>query len=186
VFEYVENECNPDSLGLIENCLTNLNAKEDDTNAPEALFTNLKSYPDYLQDYVLAIWTEETQQTDFKFRIREAPAIECGDSICYDLVENPDNCPQDCIKTAVEDQSTSFQIYPNPVIDELFINTNLNAIRNANVRILSIDSKVWYQEILVKLSESYSLNVNHLPQGMYCLQIYSDQINYSQKILKIN
>lgn len=185
LFEYLENECSPDSLELIENCLTNLSAKEDNTDDPVALFTNLKSYPDYLQDYILAIWTDEAEQTDFKFCISAAPIVECGDSICYDLLENPDNCPQDCIGTVVEEQSTSFQIYPNPVFDYLFINTNLNAVSNASVRIHSIDGKAVYEEININLFTNIQLSVNHLPEGIYCLQIYGDQIHHSQKFLKI-
>lgn len=183
---YVENECNPDSLELTENCFTNLNTRVDDLDAVEALFTNLQRDSIFFKEYILAIWTDETQQTDFKFCLREAPIIECGDSICYDLVENPDNCPQDCIKTGVEYQSTSFKIYPNPVIDELYINTNLNGLRKANVRIHSIGGKVMYHENLVRQSENYSLNISHLPEGMYCLQIYSNQINHLQKFLKID
>lgn len=187
LLEYVENKCNPDSLELTENCFTNLNARSDDAEAAEALFTNLKIFPEYdFQEYILAIWTDETEQTDFKFCLREAPTVKCGDSICYDLLENPNNCPQDCFRTAIEDQSTSFQIYPNPVIDELFINTNLNAVRNANIHIHSIDGKVVYQENLAQLSENYSLDISHLPVGIYCLQIYTNQINHLQKFLKID
>lgn len=181
LLKQAENECNPDSLELTGNCFTNLNTIISDENVPEAYLSDLE----YLKEYILAIWTEETEQTDFKFCIREAPAIECGDSICYDLVENPDNCPQDCIGTSIENQSNSFQIFPNPVIDELYINTNLNAIKNANLRIQSIDGKVWYYKNLVKLSESYTIELSNLPQGMYCLQIYADQINHLQKFLKL-
>lgn len=186
LLEYVENECNTDSLELTENCFTNLNTRVDDAKAPEALFTNLKSRPDHLQEYILAVWTDESKQTDFKFCLRAAPAIECGDSICYDLVENPVNCPQDCIGTAVENHSTSFQIFPNPVIDALFINTNLNAIKNATIRIHSIEGKVWHQEKFINPSSKYSLDVSHLPEGMYGLQIYSNQINHIQKFLKLD
>jgi len=182
----LDNGCNPDSLELTENCFTNLNTRKE-IGEPEALFTNLKTFPDYLfQKYILAVWTDETKQTDFKFCLREAPNIECGDSICYDLLENPNNCPQDCTRTSVEDQSNSFQIYPNPVIDELYINNNLNAMKNANVRIHSIDGKVMHQESLINPSGNYQLNVSYLPVGMYWLQIYSARVNRFQKFLKMD
>jgi len=174
---YGEDICNPTSTELTNNCFTGLSAGDN----PEVLFTNLIP----LTSYLMAIWTDETKQTDFEVCLARAPFYECGDNICYPLAENYTNCPQDCIRTSVEDQLNSLQIFPNPVVNKIYISFKDFTLPNVQIRIYSIDGKVWFKQNIGNRSESYNLNVNHLPEGMYGLQIYSDKINHSQKFLKI-
>jgi len=93
VLKYVENECNTESLELTENCFMNLNPNPGNPNInSNVLFTNITP----MQQHILAIWTTENEETDFRFCLLRAPAFECGDNECYPLAENYTNCPQDC------------------------------------------------------------------------------------------
>jgi len=96
--------CDPDSIELTNNCFLGLNACNEDAYfeapKPEVLFTNLTPQTSYL----MAIWTDEAEQTDFEFCLTRAPIYECGDGICYKLTENADNCPGDCPPVPTTDE----------------------------------------------------------------------------------
>jgi len=89
-----EDICNSESTELTNNCFTGLSADDNPFGAdiPDVLFTNLTP----MTRYLMAIWTDETEQTDFEVCLTRAPAYECGDGVCYPLAENNANCPQDC------------------------------------------------------------------------------------------
>jgi len=186
VLQYEENSCGVDSLELTENCFTNLSANLDDPDAPEALFTGLTPLSEELTTYLLAIWTSEVNETDFQFYLSPAPEIACGDSICYTLTENPDNCPDDCLNTSVKELSTAFQISPNLVIDNIFIKNKSVDLKNVTINIISMDGKIWHQQNFERLFADYKLNLSYLPVGMHYLQIVGNEKHtYSHKFLKM-
>jgi len=78
---------------LTPNCFININASDNaDPMDADVLFTGLTIGTTYL----MAIWTNEGEETDFQFCLTRAPAYECGDNVCYDLAENYSNCESDC------------------------------------------------------------------------------------------
>ncbi len=90
----LNNDCNS-SVEVTGNCFTDISAlpNEDLENPqPEVLFTNLVP----LTPYLMAIWTNEGEATDFEFCLTRTPNYVCGDSICYELAESYTNCQSDC------------------------------------------------------------------------------------------
>lgn len=83
------------SVEVTGNCFTDVNASpmEDPNNPmPEILFTNLTPQTAYL----MAIWTDEGEATDFEFCLTRAPTYSCGDGVCYELAESYTDCSSDC------------------------------------------------------------------------------------------
>lgn len=85
------------SIEVPDNCYIGVSANPtenpDGTDPqPEILFTGLTPGDSYL----MAIWTNEGQATDFSFCLTRAPEYSCGDDVCYDLVESYNNCESDC------------------------------------------------------------------------------------------
>jgi len=81
------------SVELTGNCFTDIDASATtDPADADVLFTNLEVGGSYL----MAIWTNEGEATDFQFCLTRAPAYECGDNVCYDLIESYNNCESDC------------------------------------------------------------------------------------------
>lgn len=186
LLKYEEGNCSPGSFELTDNCITNLSARIDNEDVAEVLFTDLTPITVDTGAYVLAIWTDEEEETDFSFYLKSAPEIVCGDSICYDLMENFENCPQDCLNTSIKNYSDIFQIYPNPVIDNLYINTNVKTIIAAELKVHSMDGKIWHQESYDLTLINHKLNLTNLPEGMYYLKVVSGKKYYIHKFLKLD
>jgi len=110
----------------------------------------------------------------------------CGDSICYDVLENFENCPQDCLNTTIKDYSGIFQIYPNPVIDNLYINAKVKTTNAAELKVHSMDGKMWHQESYHPTLINHKLNLTNLPEGMYYLKVVSGKKHYIHKFLKLD
>jgi len=177
---------NDDCLNARNYSLSNLSARIDNEDVAEVLFTDLTPITVDTGAYVLAIWTDEEEETDFSFYLKSAPEIVCGDSICYDLMENFENCPQDCLNTSIKNYSDIFQIYPNPVIDNLYINTNVKTIIAAELKVHSMDGKIWHQESYDLTLINHKLNLTNLPEGMYYLKVVSGKKYYIHKFLKLD
>ncbi len=71
------------------------------------------------------------------------------------------------------------KVYPNPVVQNLFIETENNIEKVSIVNVLG--EEVFYDE---NLEKSVQLNLNDLPSGMYFLRIYSQGILTTHKVLK--
>jgi len=80
-------DCQNYGIEVGGNCYTNLSG----SNNPNVLFTNLIPQ----STYIMVIWTDMGIESDFSFCLTR-PSYTCGDSQCYDLAENYNNCPQDC------------------------------------------------------------------------------------------
>lgn len=81
------------SVEVTGNCFTNIDASAmADPMDADILFTNLKVQTNYL----MAIWTDEGEATDFSFCFTRASDYECGDSVCYSLKETYADCPEEC------------------------------------------------------------------------------------------
>ena len=80
----------------------------------------------------------------------------------------------------VTDTKTDVSIYPNPVQNEIFINSSTEFER---ANIYSIDGLLIQSNIL---SKNASIDVFNLHNGLYIIQLISNQnVKYSGKFLKI-
>lgn len=78
--------------------------------------------------------------------------------------------------------SNDINIFPNPVVDYLTINTNLSSNNKSTISIMTTTG----QEIIKKeVSENeIKLNLSSLAKGFYILQIKNENIIISKKIIK--
>jgi len=122
-----KDDCNPANLELINNCFTGFssNCNLSFQEPTQVLFTDLIPQT----AYKLAIWTDETEQTDFSFCLTRAPAYECGDGRCYSLAENIENCPEDCDLTPENIVPPSNDECFNSINYSLFIRPKLGVCR---------------------------------------------------------
>jgi len=109
------------------------------------------------------------------------------DSISLEVIEGPYTSPvytevymvDVCISTD-EKLEEEFSIYPNPVIDNLFV--NIGSSNNAKAIIYDLTGKEVYQ---VSLEEnSNTLDLSQLQRGIYFLNIVGAQNSITQKIIK--
>jgi len=85
--------CDGSAVEVGTNCFNNIDASAmADPMDADLLFTNLNPQTSYL----MAIWTNEGEATDFEFCLVRAPDYECGDGVCYSLIEDYASCPQEC------------------------------------------------------------------------------------------
>lgn len=79
---------------------------------------------------------------------------------------------------SIEDESfANFQISPNPAIDQLKISN----IGNADLTLLNNEGSI---VINTKTNYETTIDVSHLPKGIYFLKIQKDSENLTKKIIK--
>lgn len=83
-------------------------------------------------------------------------------------------------KTDLENQATEINLYPNPVVDELYVETNING--SLKVEIYSTSGVKVYSGNLEKGKSSVSLK--NLSSGIYLVKVYSDQNVITKQIIK--
>ncbi len=79
--------------------------------------------------------------------------------------------------TLSTDYQVGLQVYPNPVNDFVKIEGLEGAFTYS---IIGMDGRVY----LSQDTQQTSLNISHLPKGMYLIEISNDKVNISQKVLK--
>jgi predicted nucleotidyltransferase len=77
----------------------------------------------------------------------------------------------------------NLSIYPNPINDQLNINTN-NTIRPFHLQIFSINGKVVYTNSEEIEKGNFIINLSHLKNSIYLLIIANDNITFSTKLIK--
>ena len=77
-----------------------------------------------------------------------------------------------------DNRPIGFEVYPNPVTDLL----RLQGMKGSyNVSVSGMDGKVYINQIDTQRN---TLDISHLPKGMYLIQVLNEEINISRKILK--
>lgn len=76
------------------------------------------------------------------------------------------------------DGQKSVQIYPNPANDFVKV-AGLEGVFTCSIT--GMDGKVYLRQVDTKQS---TLNISHLPKGMYLIKIFNDEVSISRKILK--
>jgi hypothetical protein len=77
----------------------------------------------------------------------------------------------------------NLSIYPNPINDQLNINTN-NTIRPFHLQIFSLNGKVVYTNSEEIEKGNFIINLSHLKNSIYLLIIANDNITFSTKLIK--
>jgi len=77
--------------------------------------------------------------------------------------------------------SNSIKIYPNPVKNELFIETDESLLENTVVELINTTGRVFFK---AKLNSTNVIQTSHLSQGIYLLKITSGNISRYNKIIK--
>ena len=77
-------------------------------------------------------------------------------------------------------------IYPNPVIDKLFVKFNAEVTDDYNINIYNVMGQVVYHETLHNFMGEYdnTFNLNNFAQGVYMLQIKSSKGIITRKVVK--
>lgn len=84
-----------------------------------------------------------------------------------------------------EDVNDGFLAYPNPTSGLLNLQFNLEQMKNPEIRLLSIDGKLIYQENIKESSGTYNgdFDISAQPKGIYLLSIVSDEQKIDKKIV---
>lgn len=70
-------------------------------------------------------------------------------------------------------------IYPNPSNGFLYLSREIES--KSGIKVYSLDGKIVYQKVLFP-NES-SINLKHLPNGVYFLELKSDNVNQITKVI---
>ena len=84
----------------------------------------------------------------------------------------------------IEQSNSQFEVsvYPNPFVDNLYIQHNSND--DINVTIFDPAGKLVYNHLLKFSVSTQPLNLEILPSGLYLIRLQSKQLNYFTKLIK--
>ncbi len=74
-------------------------------------------------------------------------------------------------------------VFPNPAIDELNINFELNTVQNVNISLLSIDGKVMAETNTNTNVVSETINTSKLSSGLYIVNVRTNEGVYTRNIM---
>ena len=81
-----------------------------------------------------------------------------------------------------ENKSTA-SVYPNPTSGNIQIESPLLASGNTQIKVIDINGKIMLEKLVVARKELVSLNIGHLANGTYVLQLLSGEHFISKKIV---
>ncbi|SMD36376.1 Por secretion system C-terminal sorting domain-containing protein [Reichenbachiella faecimaris] len=85
-----------------------------------------------------------------------------------------EDCP---VVTGIE-PLLAVQVFPNPATSTLSIHS---AIQNASFRLLNVHGKIIKDQSFLK--NNVSVDISHVPEGVYILQVFNDRQNRTIKII---
>ncbi len=118
---------------------------------------------------------------DWKVRIRDTSSTEIGVLNSATLNICSKVYTQIPLTNAVFNIK-SFTIFPNPSTGIFNIQTE-NPITNANITVADLNGRIVHESKAENL-DNKSLNLNHLQNGIYILNVSNGDFNHSQKIIK--
>jgi uncharacterized protein (DUF362 family) len=89
------------------------------------------------------------------------------------------------ITTVKSNIDKAMKLYPNPTADELHIQME-DISTPLQASIYSIDGKIKYQNEVIPVNNTFSLNTSHLEKGTFVLQLKGDNTAYSSQFMKSN
>jgi len=82
------------------------------------------------------------------------------------------------------DYEAVFSIHPNPAKDELFVNISGFADKNPEVNILNCLGKIIFSKQYLSSTENLvTLDISHLADGLYFVQIKNNNVNLIKKLI---
>jgi len=88
-----------------------------------------------------------------------------------------------CSVASIEENNTSFLLYPNPVNDELIIETNDQ--QPISVNIFSVDGQLLHNANSIQNSFPYiQIKMQNFSSGIYIVRIQTDKNTFYQKVIK--
>jgi len=90
------------------------------------------------------------------------------------------------VNTSLNYLKQSIEVFPNPFSEKIHIRLNLFDAQDIIVELLSIEGRLCHIESFssISIQTNISLNVNHLPKGIYILKISSENNVFNRKIVK--
>lgn len=82
-----------------------------------------------------------------------------------------------------ENTTSSLEVYPNPVKDELTI-ANLTVEGNATIRIVDLQGKVVYTSVVSDQAGNYTLDVSKYENGVYVVEVISANSTQQVRVVK--
>ncbi len=80
-----------------------------------------------------------------------------------------------------KNNNPTFEIYPIPTSEKIFISSNCSEER-IKISILNIEGQIVYQQ---KINTGNDINVSDLKAGIYFLKIESQNVTFTEKIIKL-
>ncbi|MBA3901203.1 MAG: M4 family metallopeptidase, partial [Bacteroidetes bacterium] len=117
------------------------------------------------------------------FRAFTAPCIDIG---YQGLVINSNQYDEGEENPLIEENSLTvenkriiaefdFNIYPNPTNGNFFISNGLNeAFNNVHIKVVNMYGQIYHEEKIRNPDKTISLNLMHLPQGLYVVAVTSN------------
>lgn len=87
------------------------------------------------------------------------------------------------IQAMIKDDRPHFTITPNPTKDVFEVNLNQEITKKTYVRVYDYSGRVLIETELS--TQSTTLNVDHLPQGVYMIDVYNQKDRVVQKLVKL-
>lgn len=102
----------------------------------------------------------------------QQPGIYTGDNNIYALPVKVYVCPTDlAIKEVNITKDGNFTIFPNPANENINIRFEGMEAANASIHIYSVNGQVLYTQSSINTQEVQSINISHLPAGMYFIKL---------------
>ncbi|MEM6699512.1 MAG: T9SS type A sorting domain-containing protein, partial [Bacteroidota bacterium] len=150
--------------------------------------TQMVSYQWYLDDEIIEDANSDNycaKASGIYMVVATNQTTGCSSSFSLNVLHDPDIAA--CLVSAEEVyEQVQLQVYPNPHMDEFWINYDLKHAATVEVKIFDLVGKVHYRQ----REKSASMKFNHSivtkgwAKGVYLLQVNIDGVNYLHKIVK--
>lgn len=81
-------------------------------------------------------------------------------------------------------KAKTIHTYPNPTAQILTI--DLSELQQVDLQLIDLNGRVVFTKKSIKNSSNYTLDMSHLPDGIYFLHVISNQKSMTQKVIKQN
>ena len=105
-------------------------------------------------------------------------------NITYYRIKAISNTGTITYSVVVSSNNLIFNIYPNPVINNLHIQPNKYMIGYSNINIFSLSGKLVLSNKYIIDNNILNINLDNLPHSEYILQIYSNHKTYTKIFMK--
>src|SRR5690554_6970116 len=92
-----------------------------------------------------------------------------------------DEMPQEVLLSIEEHALNSLNLYPNPVMDVLYVSGDLDVLENSSVVIYDVNGKKIIETVL---KQEMGIDVSVLTEGMYILSISKNGVKQNYKFIK--